>query len=55
MLFWKFRDKTERPKALEAGTIKLTGTNKQAIINEVDPILTNNQYYISMAETANPY
>ena len=49
------RDTTERPEALDAGTVKLTGTNKQTIINEVAKLLTDHFYYKSIADAVNPY
>lgn len=49
------RDTTERPEALEAGTVKLTGTNKLTIIKEVKKLFTDHVYYASMSEAMNPY
>ena len=49
------RNTTERQEAIEAGTVKLTGTDKQTIINEVNHLLTDHQYYLKMAEAVNPY
>lgn len=49
------RNTTERPEALEAGTVKLTGTDKQVIIHEVSTLLSDKNYYASMAEAMNPY
>ena len=49
------RDTTERPEALEAGTVRLTGTNKQIIINEARKLLTDNKHYTLMSEANNPY
>lgn len=49
------RDTTERPEALTAGTVKLVGTNYEKIVNEVTELITNSQYYGSMATAVNPY
>lgn len=49
------RDTTERPEAVEAGTIKLVGTQKERIYNEVKFLLDDKQEYSRMAGTSNPY
>jgi len=49
------RDTTERPEAVEAGTIKLVGTQKERIYNEVKFLLDDKQEYNRMAGTSNPY
>lgn len=49
------RDTTERPEALEAGTVKLVGTNYDKIMKEVSTLLDNNEYYQQMSQTINPY
>ncbi|MDN3401566.1 UDP-N-acetylglucosamine 2-epimerase (non-hydrolyzing) [Pseudoalteromonas sp. APC 3213] len=49
------RDTTERPEAVEAGTVKLVGTDKACIVNEVNNLLTNAQEYQSMSRAHNPY
>lgn len=49
------RDTTERPEALEAGTVKLVGTNKELIVSEVSKLLNNKEFYESMAKANNPY
>lgn len=49
------RDTTERPEALEAGTVKLVGTNYDKIISEVSALLDNSQYYDKMSKAVNPY
>ncbi|QBJ62638.1 UDP-N-acetylglucosamine 2-epimerase (non-hydrolyzing) [Pseudoalteromonas sp. DL-6] len=49
------RDTTERPEAVEAGTVKLVGTDKVRIVNEVNNLLTNAQEYQSMSRAHNPY
>lgn len=49
------RDTTERPEALEAGTVKLVGTNYEKIMNEVSELLDNQEYYEKMSLAVNPY
>lgn len=49
------RDTTERPEALEAGTVKLVGTNHDLIVNEVSRLLDNQTYYDQMSQAVNPY
>lgn len=49
------RDTTERPEALEAGTVKLVGTNYNKIVEEVSALLDNNEYYNKMSQAVNPY
>jgi len=49
------RDTTERPEAVDAGTVKLVGTNYNLIVSEVSLLLDNEDYYISMAQANNPY
>ena len=49
------RDTTERPEAVEAGTIKLVGTNYQAIIDSVSCLLSDSSEYEKMSKAANPY
>ena len=49
------RDTTERPEALEAGTVKLVGTNYDKIISEVSVLLDNKTYYDQMSQAVNPY
>ncbi|HBN87692.1 non-hydrolyzing UDP-N-acetylglucosamine 2-epimerase [Rheinheimera aquimaris] len=49
------RDTTERPEAVEAGTVKLVGTNTEVIISEVTKLLTDKAYYDSMSFAHNPY
>lgn len=49
------RDTTERPEALEAGTVKLVGTNYDKIVKEVAALLENEQYYEEMSKAVNPY
>ena len=49
------RDTTERPEALEAGTVKLVGTDYNKIVNEVSLLLDNQEYYDTMSKAVNPY
>ena len=49
------RDTTERPEALEAGTVKLVGTDFYKIVSEVSELLTNQRYYEGMSKAVNPY
>lgn len=49
------RDTTERPEAVEAGTVKLVGTDVERIKKEVYSLLTNQQNYARMSESHNPY
>ena len=49
------RNTTERPEAVDAGTVKLVGTNKNNIIEEVNLLLTNINAYNNMAFAHNPY
>jgi len=49
------RDTTERPEALEAGTVKLVGTDKEIIVKEAQSLLDNYSVYEKMSEAHNPY
>lgn len=49
------RDTTERPEAVEAGTVKLIGTDKAVVYKEAKELLTNQQEYSRMSEACNPY
>ena len=49
------RDTTERPEALDAGTVKLVGTNYDKIVCEVSALLDNKKYYDQMSQAVNPY
>lgn len=49
------RDTTERPEAVEAGTVKLVGTDYDTIIKEVSALLCNRDYYEEMSCAVNPY
>lgn len=49
------RGTTERPEALNAGTVKLVGTNGQELYNYLIQLLTDNEFYNSMSQAKNPY
>lgn len=49
------RDTTERPEALEAGTVKLVGTNYDKIVSEVSSLLDDSKCYETMSRAVNPY
>ncbi len=49
------RDTTERPEALEAGTVKLVGTDYERIVAEVSALLEDRDYYEGMSRAVNPY
>ena len=49
------RDTTERPEALEAGTVKLVGTDREKIFNEVSTLLDDAAAYARMSQAVNPY
>ena len=49
------RDTTERPEALDAGTVKLVGTNYDMIVNEVSTLIDDAEAYAKMSQAVNPY
>ncbi len=49
------RNTTERPEAVDAGTVKLVGTDADAIVENVSTLLNNESLYRKMSETINPY
>lgn len=49
------RDTTERPEALEAGTVKLVGTDYERIVHEVSGLIDNQKNYDRMSKAVNPY
>ena len=49
------REVTERPEAVEAGTVKLVGTNSDRIVEEVTALLDDSDAYAAMARVHNPY
>ena len=49
------RDETERPEAVDAGTVKLVGASKKEIISSVSELIKNKKSYEVMSESINPY
>jgi len=49
------RDTTERPEAVEAGTVKLVGTEVDALVSNLNELLTNDEAYKAMSYAHNPY
>lgn len=49
------RDTTERPEAIEAGTVKLVGTDREVIVGTAKKLLTDKEEYLKMANAVNPY
>ena len=49
------RDTTERPEAVQAGTVKLVGTNAETIVQELNCLLTDSAAYQQMSQAHNPY
>ncbi len=49
------RDTTERPEAVEAGTVKLVGTDKRKIVDGVETLLSDQKEYLAMSRAHNPY
>ncbi len=49
------RDTTERPEAVDAGTVKLVGTDFHKIVNETSALLDSTQCYDAMSQAVNPY
>ena len=49
------RDTTERPEAVDAGTVKIVGTNPEVICREVNSLLDDNDNYTKMSQAHNPY
>ena len=49
------RDTTERPEALDAGTVKLVGTDYDKIVGEVSTLLNDSEAYEKMSQAVNPY
>lgn len=49
------RDTTERPEAVEAGTVKLVGTSKEVIVNQACELLDDSILYESFSRKTNPY
>jgi len=49
------RDSTERPEAVEAGTVKLVGTDIETIVKNANILIEDNEEYIKMSKAMNPY
>jgi UDP-N-acetylglucosamine 2-epimerase (non-hydrolysing) len=49
------REVTERPEGVEAGVLKLVGTNYETIVRETNLLLSDQKYYNAMAHAANPF
>jgi UDP-N-acetylglucosamine 2-epimerase (non-hydrolysing) len=49
------RDTTERPEAVDAGTVKLVGANRDRIVNGISELIDNQYIYNKMSEANNPY
>ncbi len=49
------RDTTERPEGIEAGTVKLVGTDRRMIVDQISGLLTDERAYTAMANAVNPY
>ena len=49
------RDTTERPEGVEAGTLKIVGTNEESIYTSFKLLLENNDEYAKMSSSSNPY
>jgi UDP-N-acetylglucosamine 2-epimerase (non-hydrolysing) len=49
------REKTERPEAVSAGTVKLVGTDEKLIFSEADKLIKDRQAYDKMSKAVNPY
>ena len=49
------RDVTERPEAVEYGTVKLVGTDVDKIVNEANYLINNKEEYSKMSQAVNPY
>jgi UDP-N-acetylglucosamine 2-epimerase (non-hydrolysing) len=49
------RETTERPEAVEAGTVKLVGTSREKIVAQTDELLNNSHSYRNMSQANNPY
>lgn len=49
------RNTTERPEGIQAGTLKLVGTNEETIYKEFNSLLNNQEEYNKMSQASNPY
>ena len=53
--FKKKLDTTERPEGIDAGTLKLVGTDEETIYKEAKKLLTDQKEYNKMSKASNPY
>jgi UDP-N-acetylglucosamine 2-epimerase (non-hydrolysing) len=49
------RDVTERPEAVDAGTVRLVGAHRDSIVKSIAELLDNEESYAAMARAHNPY
>lgn len=49
------RDKTERPEGIDAGTVRLVGTDEEVIVSQVHRLMDDHEAYRAMSESKNPY
>jgi UDP-N-acetylglucosamine 2-epimerase (non-hydrolysing) len=49
------RERTERPEAVEAGTVRIVGCDEARIVSETERLLTDAAFYESMSRAINPY
>lgn len=49
------RETTERPEAVQAGTVRLVGTDTATIVSQVSQLLEDEQQYRAMSHATNPY
>lgn len=49
------RDTTERPEGIEAGTLRLAGTEEEAVYHMTKELMTNRELYMKMSKASNPY
>jgi UDP-N-acetylglucosamine 2-epimerase (non-hydrolysing) len=49
------RNRTERPEAVKAGTVRLVGTSSRKIVTEIERLLTDRSAYLTMSRAHNPY
>ncbi len=49
------RDTTERPEAVEAGTVRLVGTRREIIVENAEELMTNKDIWLNMSRISNPY
>lgn len=49
------RDTTERPEGIEAGTLRLAGTEEETVYHMTKELMTNRELYVTMSKASNPY